>query len=578
MNEDVHVVNLSSYTRPEVVESYREDWVEYGSDNQYYRYLIDRYIGSTTNHSIINGINNMIYGQGIQATDADEKLNQWIQFNSILSKQDIKKVIFDLKLLGEGSLQVIYKDGGKKVSRLKHVPRETLRAQKTADGEIKNYYAHPDWKEIKKNKPKLYPVFGKGKNETEILIIKRYVSGYDYYAPVDYPGGLVYAEMEEEISDYLINDIQNGFSGTKIVNFNNNIPNENKRRQIKDNVVRSLTGARGTKVIVSFNSNKDTETTVTDIPLNDAPEHYKYMSEECFKKLIVAHRVTSPMLLGMREGSDGLGNNADEIKTATQLFNSVVIKPYQQLILDAIAPVLLKNKINLDLYFKTLMPIDFVDTENIDNNKGEKEKETGIKEDLSSIREDFVNKLEGEYLDESVWELYDESEVGSHEDEKSALDRIEGMNIGLKQTLSVEEKSAWGDTGLYKLRYKYDGEDSGNSRVFCTQMLKRNEDNKYGMLYRKEDIDKLSSEAPNAGFGLKGAAEYDLFLWKGGPNCKHLWKRMIFFRKRKNGKFLPKSKTKELENDLRVANNPFVPQKGQEGQRNSDRPDKGYAE
>jgi hypothetical protein len=45
-----------------------------------------------------------------------------------------------------------------------------------------------------------------------------------------------------------------------------------------------LTGSRGQKVIVAFNNNAESKTTVDDIPLNDAPEHYTYLSEECLKQ------------------------------------------------------------------------------------------------------------------------------------------------------------------------------------------------------------------------------------------------------------------------------------------------------
>ena len=40
----------------------------------------------------------------------------------------------------------------------------------------------------------------------------------------------------------------------------------------------------------------------------------------------MGHRVTSPLLLGVRDGNSGLGNNADEIKTASLLFNNITIK------------------------------------------------------------------------------------------------------------------------------------------------------------------------------------------------------------------------------------------------------------
>ena len=52
-NGEIHVVNLNSYTRPEIIEQYNKDYVEYGEDNDYFQYLIDRYNGSPTNNAAI---------------------------------------------------------------------------------------------------------------------------------------------------------------------------------------------------------------------------------------------------------------------------------------------------------------------------------------------------------------------------------------------------------------------------------------------------------------------------------------------------------------------------------------------
>ena len=177
------------------------------------------------------------------------------------------------------------------------------------DGEIEGYYYFHDWSKLKSSdEPKRIAAFGFGNGtEPEIKMCKKYVSGYDYYCPVDYAGGLCYAELESEVSDYLINDVQNGFSGTKVVNFNNGVPDKEKQLQVKNDVMRKLTGSRGEKVVIAFNNNAESKTTVDDIPLNDAPQHYEYLSNECSNKLIVAHRVTSPLLLGIRTENNGLG-------------------------------------------------------------------------------------------------------------------------------------------------------------------------------------------------------------------------------------------------------------------------------
>ena len=104
--------------------------------------------------------------------------------------------------------------------------------------------------------------------------------------------------------------------------------------------LKKLTGSKGEKVIIAFNNNAESKTTVDDLPLNDAPNHYEYLSNECSRKLIVGHRVTSPLLLGIRTENNGLGSNADEIKTAALLFDNITIKPYQELLSHCIDHIL----------------------------------------------------------------------------------------------------------------------------------------------------------------------------------------------------------------------------------------------
>ena len=69
---DLRIVNLSTYTTPEIVEKSNKDWVSYGADNNYFKYLIDRYNGSPTNNAIINGISEMIYGRGLNALNSNK--------------------------------------------------------------------------------------------------------------------------------------------------------------------------------------------------------------------------------------------------------------------------------------------------------------------------------------------------------------------------------------------------------------------------------------------------------------------------------------------------------------------------
>ena len=537
--DNIHIVNLSKYTSPEVVEVKNKDWVNYGSDNNYFGYLIDRYVGSTTNNAIINGMSKMIYGKGLDATDSSRKPEQYAQMRSIISKDCLKSAVMDRKLLGMASLQVTYDKG--LVKKITHFPMQTLRAEKcNEDGEVEAWYYHPDWDNMKpSDKPKRIPAFGfGGKKGNEIYIVKPYVTGSYYYPPVDYQGALPYALLEEEIADYLINDTINGFSGTKVVNFNNGVPDKDKQMEVKSDVLNKLTGARGEKVIVAFNNNAESKTTVDDIPLNDAPSHYQYLSDEAFRKLIVGHRVTSPMLLGVRDGNSGLGNNADEIKTATLLFDNLTIKTYQEEFTDSIEEILALNDISLNLYFKTIQPLEFTDTTGMDAET--KEEETGIKmsvqcsaessESDNEIAQELIDLGEDEDLEN--WELisseevdYQAEELEDQEDQDpSLLSKIWNfVSTGTARPNAKSKQDKTIDGVPYKVRYRYSPLQAGeNSREFCKKMVDADK------LYRKEDIIAMGNRAVNAGWGEGGAATYSIWKYKGGGDCHHKWLRQTF--------------------------------------------------
>jgi hypothetical protein len=532
---NIHVLNLSSYTTPTIQESKREAWVEYGESNNAYQFLIDRYTNSTTNNAIINNISRLIYGKGLSATDANRKPNEYAQMMTLMSKECLRKVVFDRKLFGQFALQVHYNDKHDKILKAYHIPVNLLRAEKcNKDGEIEGYYYSDDWTDVKKYVPKRFPAFGFTNEKVEILFSKPYAVGMKYYSYPDYQGAVPYCLLEENVSDYLINEVQNGFSGTKVVNFNNGVPTLEQQEIISAKVLNKLTGSKGQKVIVAFNDNMDTRTTVEDIPLNDAPEHYTYLSEECLRKIMLGHNVTSPLLFGVAS-TNGFSSNADELENSFILFNNMVIKPFQEEIIDAIDMLLSFNNISLNLFFKTLKPLEFVDLENAVTQEQVAE-ETGTelsKHDAldNEIADALINL--GESPDES-WILIDdaavdynldskENEMLSNELKPSLLSKVwnfvstgdDRPNITSKQDKVI-------DGIKFITRYVYAGKTTAQSRLFCSKMIQA------GKIYRKEDIDKMANQSVNAGWGPKGTNTYDIWLYKGGGNCNHRWNKQVY--------------------------------------------------
>ena len=255
----IKIVNLSTYVSPKIVEDKRNDFVGYGEDNNYYQYLIDQYQGSPTNNAIINGVTEMIYGKGLNATNSDKKPMEYAEMISLFKKECLKKICADFYLLGQATFQVFYNVDRSKIVKVEHFPVQTLRAEKAdKKGDIKAYYYFHDWaKYTNRDKLTRIPAFGKSTNSAiEILCIKPYRAGYFYYTPVTYQGALPYCELEAEVANFHINNIQNGMAPSMLINFNNGTPDEEARELIERRIYDKFSGSSNAgKFILAFNDN-----------------------------------------------------------------------------------------------------------------------------------------------------------------------------------------------------------------------------------------------------------------------------------------------------------------------------------
>ena len=533
----VHVVNFSSYTTPVVKEVQGKDYVEYGDNNDYFGYLIDRYNGSPTNNAILNSLMDMTYGKGLDATDSAKKPSEYAAMRGLFTKSCLQKVVADYVMMGQCSFQVVYSQDHNMIVEVQHIPVETLRAARcNEDGEVEAYYYAKDWNAVSSRKETAVriPAFGTSKEGLEILYIKPYRAGFYYYSPVDYQGGLPYAELEEEIANYHINNIQNGLAPSMLINFNNGVPSEEERRSIEQQIATKFSGSSNSgKFILAFNDNKDLAATVDPVQLSDAAEQYQFLSQEATQKIMVSHRIVSPMLLGIKDNS-GLGNNADELKTASTLLDNLVIRPKQEIIIDGIDQILSYNDISLNLYFKTLQPLEFTEDVVTPMDMETREEETGVKlssqEPTDEHFDSVFTELEqlGEVINEDEWELVDERPVDY--EAEAALSKYAFASTGSAfPNAKSSQDGVTAEGKRYKVRYAYAPESAAlqksNSREFCKKMIAA------GKVYRKEDIERMDGQAVNAGFGVAGASTYSIWLYKGGARCHHFWMRKAYLAK-----------------------------------------------
>lgn len=519
---NLHIVNLSNYVQPEIKEQYGKDWVTYGKKNEYFQYLIDRSMGSGTNGAIVQSIIDLIYGEGLSAKDKALKPDEYAKLKSIFKDEDVYRMVNDLKRMGQCAVQVIYANNHTNVVNALHIPVECLAAEKLQEDEteVKAYYYAPDWTKVRGGDDvERIPAFGTSNEGKEILYIKPYNSGMFYYSVPDNHGGLQYAELEEEIGNFHINNVKNAFAPSMLINYNNGVPDEEQQAKIVAKTRAKYEGSSNAgRVIIAFNDNKESAATIEAVQLSDASDQYQFLSDECMRKILVSHRVTSPLLLGISTNT-GFGSNADELKTASLLFEHQVIRPFRQLLIRGFNKILAAADMSLKLDFESINPFDAMAEEQV-----EAVKMSSVEDDFDD--DDMFNGLDelGEDEDLVTWEIVDEREVNYDDEERLDSFIVNLATTGTARPNAKSEQDGVGTGGdIYKVRYQYAPlQASSKSRDFCRKMVTAKK------IYRKEDIQMMSSQSVNPGFGENGAATYDVWLYKGGPRCHHKWFRKTY--------------------------------------------------
>jgi hypothetical protein len=325
MSDNLSLIQMSNYVKPEIKEHIGRKWVLNGAKNSFFQYVIDRFNGSPTNESVINVYCELIYGKGIAENGKDEIYEQ---LADIFPKREQMKCIKDYKLFGQYDMQILRAKGGG-VAKIMHLPTNKLGMDKADDnGVVNGVWYCEDWRDPHKYKPKFYPAFmGKMTESIMVKSVRPYQAGKFYFSDPDYLAALQYAELEEEISNFSINHIKNGLSFGAIINFNNGNPAPEEKASMEAKVKARLTGSENAgSILLSFNDGKDAAATIENVEVSDAHSQWDFLSREAMTKILTGHGVTSPLLFGL-PSAGGFGANADELDTASKLLQDYQINP-----------------------------------------------------------------------------------------------------------------------------------------------------------------------------------------------------------------------------------------------------------
>jgi hypothetical protein len=544
--EKLQIINLSNYIRPEIREVAGKKWVLNGDKNSFYQTIIDAYNGSPTNSAIIDSYSQFIYGKGLTSDDKAKKPSEWAAIMSLVSKKDLRKICKDFEMFGEASIEVKYINN--KIQRCFHIAKQRIAPEvANEEGDITGYYYSYDFSNVNKYKPERFDAFGFGEGlseRSEIYIFRDYQVGQFYYSNPSYVSGISWAKMEEEISNYSINHIQKGLSFGHIINMNCGIQESAETIQENTRQIRKhLTGSQNAGAFfLNWNDNKDSEITISALEVSDAHQQYAYLSTEARQQLCTSHKLTSPMLVGIKE-ANGFSSNAEEIKVGFAELMINVIRPKQEIILDGLMEIFAVNGITLDLQFESLRSEEPIITETpiVAPTQLASQHVCCSKDDngLSGVADALIEM--GEILNEDEWIEIDAIPVTKELE-------INEITLNLaKSFASFPNVTSEQDTELFKIRYSYEGAFNAQ-RDFCNKMISA------GRTYRKEDITIAETKVVNPGLGPDGADNYSIWLYKGGVNCNHFWMRKIYLRK--NNKQIGVNEARKMILDLDPADRP----------------------
>lgn len=347
--DNKYAFNVYGYIDPELTPNYFEydskDWVAWGEANLYPNRIIDLFNGSAINHTCIISKVDAICGLGLYSDNVTidarlKRANPKENWNEVF-----QKITLDYQLFGGFALNVVWNRAGDKISEVYHIDFSKLRSGKHNDeDEITHYYYSSRWDLYKvrgtKYKPIAYPTFDpentQGDNASQIYYYYDYQPGMEYYPLSSYIGSLNDIEIDRQLSLFHAANLNNGLVPSMFISMRNGIPDKSTRDKIYREFQESYAGAGNAgRFFLTFSDTPETAPEITPLNLTN-DQYYINLEQRIASRILTGHRISSPLLLGIREGGNGLGSNSQELLMAYSHFINTVVQPDQKILLKQV--------------------------------------------------------------------------------------------------------------------------------------------------------------------------------------------------------------------------------------------------
>jgi len=323
---------LQTINIPIVKEMRGRDYVVYGEDNLFPVTVIDLYNKSAIHRTALDSIIAGIIGNGINVIGDNITNSKGETIDELF-----EKISFDFALFNGFSLNIIWNKEGNKIVEMYHLPFNNVRAGVIDEEEnVNEYFYSTDWAQFRKYTPKSYKAFSatdnRGENGSQIFYFSIYNPSNIYYPLPSYFSAVNDIDLDARIGRFHNANISNGLAPSMFIKFRNGIPSPEERKVVYNEIDEVFAGeSNAGRFFLSFSDADNAMEVQTLENVND--DYYLALDERITSRILTAHKITSPLLLGIKD-ANGFSSNADEIEVAYAHFQGTVIAPKRKKILN----------------------------------------------------------------------------------------------------------------------------------------------------------------------------------------------------------------------------------------------------
>jgi len=364
VNMDATFIQLNKFVEtPEIIADDYIEIVKYGVDNKLPYLLTDYYKNVGLNRAIIDKKKKMFLGKGIAIDIVEEnelKIKKTMEFLSDINEFEnidelFDKISLDIMLYGGTYLQIIWETGGKKIKYVYHMDYNKMRSgKKDKYGQVRKFYYNTNedksfnWSRYSsKNDPGIIEMNAfstkLNKSKQQIMYIKEYEPGLNYYSLPDYIGALKDLDTSSAISDFYNSNMHNNMQPGVTFFFTGPEPD----KDTKDTIIKAIkkkytdTENAGKPMIFWLEDGQEMKMEIPES--GDIGDMFKLLNEDIKENITISHQIPRAVAALSTPGS--LGNSKDIID-GIEMVRSNYIEPKQEWFLSKFNKIMEIN----DLY------------------------------------------------------------------------------------------------------------------------------------------------------------------------------------------------------------------------------------